>query len=481
MKIQKIHNMFNFLTKDQRILGLNERNLKYIRPYNSAASKRIADDKLLTKKILIQNGIPTPDLIGEIKNSKALYKFNFSKLPGSVVVKPKKGFGGEGIIVFFSKDKNSDWVKADKTRYTDKDLRNHIGGILEGNFSLKNRPDTAFFEERVLMYPDFKKFAFRGIPDIRIIVFNKVPVMAMLRLPTKESDGKANLHAGGVAVGIDIASGITTSAVHHDNPVERHPDSNLSLRGIKIPFWHKILEMAVATQVCTGLGFLGVDIVIDRVKGPMILELNARPGLAIQIANSEGLKGRLERVAGLKIATIKKGVQVGKDLFGGEVEEEIEEVSGKQLVGRVEYISVFDNEGKAIKIKARNDTGALWSSIDERLARDLGFGDILDQFDQFEASHPFANLKEGRKVKLIAQREFEDIEGIANIALVKQSSGIDLRPIIKITFKMSGIKQEAKFTITHRKDMLYGAIIGRRALKKFLIDPARKFLGKEGD
>jgi len=469
--------MTSFWSADKSILGLNERNLKYIRPYNTPHSKRIADDKLLTKKILIDNGIPTPELIGEVKSYKLLEKFNFSKLSGSVVVKPKKGFGGEGIIVFFSKDKEGKWVKADKTRYSTKDLINHIGGILEGNFSLKNRPDTAFFEERVLMHPDFKKYSFRGIPDIRIIVFNKVPVMAMLRLPTKESDGKANLHAGGVAVGIDIASGITTTAVHHDKPVDKHPDSGISLRGIKIPFWYKILEMAVATQVCTGLGFLGVDIVIDRVKGPMILELNARPGLAIQIANSEGLKARLERVEGLKIPTIKKGIQVGKDLFGGEVEEEIEEVSGKQLVGRVEYINVFDKNSNPIRIKARNDTGALWSSIDEGLARELGFGDVLDMFDQFEAAHPFSTLKEGRKIKLLAQREFEDIPGVVNVALVKQSTGLDLRPIIKMPFEMSGVTQEAKFTITHRKDMLYDAIIGRRALKKFLIDPARKFLG----
>lgn len=469
--------MFNVFGKDKGVLGLNERNLRYIRPYNSVASKRIADDKLLTKKILIDNGIPTPDLIGEIKSHKSLEKFNFSKLPGSVVVKPKKGFGGEGIIVFFSKDKEGNWVKADKTRYSAKDLKNHISGILEGNFSLKNRPDTAFFEERVLMYPDFKAFAYRGIPDIRIIVFNKVPVMAMFRLPTKESDGKANLHAGGVAVGIDIASGITTTAVHHDKPVEKHPDSGIGLKGIKIPFWHKILEMAVATQICTGLGFLGVDLVIDRVKGPMVLELNARPGLAIQIANSEGLRGRLERVVGLKIATLKKGVQVGKDLFGGEVEEEIEEVSGKQLVGRVEYIYIQDKEGNPIRIKSRNDTGALWSSIDEKLAIDLGFGPALERFEEFKKTHPFSGLKEGRKVKLIAQREFEDVPGVVNVALVKQSTGLDLRPVIKITFEMSGVKQEAKFTITHRKDMLYGAIIGRRALKKFLIDPARKFLG----
>lgn len=469
--------MINLFTTSPNVLGINERNLKYIKPYNPSSAKKIADDKLLTKKILLDHGIGTPELIGEVKSFKKLKKLNFSKLPGSLVVKPKKGFGGEGIIVFFSKDKEGNWVKADKTRYSAKDLRNHIVGILEGNFSLKNTPDTAFFEERVLMHPDFKKYSYRGIPDIRIIVFNKVPVMAQLRLPTKESDGKANLHAGGIGVGIDIATGVTTYAVHHDHSIEKHPDSGLSLRGIRIPYWNKILEIAVTTQEVTGLGFLGVDIVIDKVKGPLVLELNARPGLAIQIANNDGLKGRLERIKGVKIASVKRGVQVGKDLFGGEVEEGIEEVSGKQLVGRVEYINLFTPDNLPVKIKARNDSGALWSSIDENLARELGYGDALDEFDRFEALHPFATLKEGRKVKLLAQREFEDSTNIVNVALVKQSSGIDLRPVIKIPFEMSGIRQVGAFTITHRKDMLYTAIIGRKALKKFLIDPGQKFLG----
>jgi len=43
-----------------------------------------------------------------------------------------------------------------------------------------------------------------GLPDIRVIAYNMVPVMAMMRIPTKESGGKANIHGGACAVGIDI-------------------------------------------------------------------------------------------------------------------------------------------------------------------------------------------------------------------------------------------------------------------------------------
>ena len=45
-----------------------------------------------------------------------------------------------------------------------------------------------------------------------------------------------------------------------------------------------------------GLGYIGVDIVVDVNEGPMLLEANARPGLAIQIANGRGLLPRLEAI-----------------------------------------------------------------------------------------------------------------------------------------------------------------------------------------
>ncbi len=461
------------------ILGINERNLKYIRLHNPSNAKKIADDKLLTKRMLQENGIDTPQLLGRIASFKQLDTFKFSKLPGSVVVKPKHGFGGQGIIVFFSHDKHGNWLKADKTQYSERDLRNHIRGILEGNFSLKNRPDVAFFEERLLIHPDFKKLSYRGNPDIRIIVFNQVPLMAMLRLATRESDGKANLHTGGIGVGIDIESGITTYAVYRDKFIEEHPDNGISLKGLKIPYWNKMLELAVKSQTVTGIGYLGVDIIVDRLRGPLVLELNARPGLAIQTANQDGLKGRLERVTGLNIKSIERGIKVGKNLFGGEVEEEIEEVSGKMLIGYVENIKLISKNGYAKTVKARNDSGALWSAMDYDLAVELGYGDAMRDFEVFAASHPFSELKGGLKIKILAQRHFEDHEDITNILLVKQSSGLNLRPVIKISSVMSSFPFKGYYSIAYRKDknLLYPVLIGRKQLNRFLIDPTAKFLG----
>jgi hypothetical protein len=56
------------------------------------------------------------------------------------------------------------------------------------------------------------------------------------------------------------------------------------------------MAIAAGCNVMTGLGYVGANLVLDRARGPLMLELNARLGLNIQIANRAGLAGRLEAV-----------------------------------------------------------------------------------------------------------------------------------------------------------------------------------------
>ena len=206
-------------------------------------------------------------------------------------------------------------IKADRGLVSESDLRNHIQNILDGSFSRTNTPDIAFFEERIKISKVFKPYSYKGMPDVRVIVYNGVPVMAMLRLATKESEGKANLQLGGIGCGIDMATGVTTSSVQGKSRIiEYLPQSRLSLRGIKIPYWDRILEMAVLAQKASRLGYLGADVAIDRDRGPVFLELNARPGLSIQIANLDGLLSRLQRVEGLKVKSVSHGIKLAKNL-----------------------------------------------------------------------------------------------------------------------------------------------------------------------
>lgn len=472
--------MFGFIKKfiafrkaGKKILGMNSRNLEYIRSFNLKKAKRLADDKIATKKLLKKNQISAPNLIAKIKTYAELENFDWQSLPAGFALKPNRGFGGEGILVVYGKkkDRADAWIKADGSLITIEDLKNHIRNILDGSFSLSGTPDIAFFEERLQLLKLFKPYSFKGIPDIRIIVFNKVPVMAMLRLPTKESQGKANLQQGAIGVGIDMATGVTTTAIQGKNKlIEKVPGTRLLLSGIKLPYWKDMLLLASKTQEISKLGFLGIDIAIDKEHGPTVLELNARPGLSIQLANLSGLKKRLERISELKIQSIEKGVRVGMDLFGGEIEAGVEGLSGKKIIGAVEKVKLIGKDGKEIEAEAKIDTGAYSSSIDTELAKELGFEDVLSYFNSLELPKDFSrdnakNIEEELRKKYLSSHP-----DLADISIVYSSHGTSIRPKIKLLIFLDQIEIATNVNITEREELKRSMIIGRRNLNKFLID-----------
>jgi alpha-L-glutamate ligase-like protein len=469
--------MFELLKASNKILGMNARNLTYIRPSNRKKAKRLADEKIRSKKMLQKAGVPVQRLIAQISSRHTLENFDWNILPSSFVLKPNRGLGGDGIIVVYGRKKGEDnaWIKSNGDKMTVNDLKNHIGQILDGEYSLSNTPDVAFFEERLRLSQTFRPYAYKGIPDIRIIIYNKVPVMAMLRLPTKESNGKANLQQGGIGVGIDMATGVTTSAVQgKSRVVEYVPGTRLLLSGVKIPHWDEMLLLAIKAQEASGLGYLGADIAIDRNNGPVFLELNARPGLSIQVANMAGLKQRLERLDGLKIKTALRGVAVGKSLFGGEIEEELEGVSGKRVIGSIERVEIVGINAKKITTQAKIDTGAFSTSIDITLARTLGFGHVIDNFNKIDISEygPLTQKGSGidKEIEKKYKNEIPDLEGVS---ITWSSSGVTVRPVVKLTFIMDEKKITTKANIVDRSNLAYDMIIGKRNLSHFLVDVSK--------
>lgn len=448
---------------------MNSRNLEYVRPLNKKKARRLADEKLYSKRVLKKNKLSVPKLLGRIRNHEELENFDWTSLPGGFALKPNRGFGGEGILVVFARKKNRPdaWVKADGSVVTIEDLKAHIRNILDGSFSLSNTPDTAFFEERLKLLKLFKPYTFKGIPDIRVIVFNRVPVMAMLRLPTRASSGKANLQQGAIGVGIDLATGTTTSAIHgKGQSIEYVPENGLALSGFKIPYWKDVLHLAIQAQEISNLGFLGADIAIDRDHGPTIIELNARPGLSIQLANMAGLKERLDRVAGLKIKTLERGLRVGMNLFGGEIEESIEEITGKKVIGSTEKVTVVGTNGKEIEVEAKIDTGAYSTSIDTELAKELGFEKTIELFEEKAKG---INLI-GEYSKEEREKLFSKIPGLAATVPVKSSHGESYRPMIQVNIILDGTLLSTKVSVIDRAELKYPLLIGRRNLRRFLID-----------
>ncbi len=285
---------------DLGILGMNSRNILYIGRYNSRQLFPLVDDKLQTKKLALENSVNVPELIGVIDSQHDVKKIALlTRNYNGFCIKPAKGSGGKGILVI-SKSENGVYVRSNGQEISLKDLHRHISNILAGLFSLGGSPDVVVIESLIMVDDAFLKFSHEGVPDLRVIVFCGFPVMAMMRLSCAESNGKANLHQGAVGVGIDISSGRAVRAVQHGVSVTHHPDTGQNLVELEVPQWTEMLKLACACYDMTGLGYIGVDLVLDRNRGPLLLELNARPGLAIQVANNAGLLPRLLRIQELK-------------------------------------------------------------------------------------------------------------------------------------------------------------------------------------
>ncbi len=282
--------------KKAGVLGMNSRNYNFISKYNRRDLYPLVDDKVQTKILANKIGINTPGLIGVIEYQHQVDNIlNIVKDYKEFVIKPAHGSGGKGVLVI--KGYTSDaFTKASGEVLSYNEIYQHISNILSGLYSLGGKYDVAVIEELVHFSNIFKDYSFQGIPDVRVIVYKGFPALAMMRLATKMSGGRANLHQGAVGVGLDISTGSALKAVMRNVPVLLHPDTHAELNKIQVPNWREHLEIGAKAYEMTGLGYLGADIVLDADRGPMMLELNARPGLAIQIANGIGLAGVLKNI-----------------------------------------------------------------------------------------------------------------------------------------------------------------------------------------
>lgn len=299
------------------VVGINKRNADCIMAYNQRRLYPLVDNKILTKKLALEAGMAVPELYAVIETQRDVSRLEeiLSKHE-QFVMKPAHGSGGDGILVIGKVTKRG-LQRHDGTIVSFDEARYHASTTLSGQYSLGGLPDKLMIEYRVLFDPLFEKISYQGVPDIRVIVFKGYPIMSMVRLPTRVSGGKANLHQGAIGVGIDIATGITTSASIGNDVIDAHPDTGHPIADLEIPGWQDILELAARCFDITGLGYLGVDIVLDKDRGALILELNARPGLNIQIANSTGLGRRIDAIEQLSSEGVsaEQRVEISRRMF----------------------------------------------------------------------------------------------------------------------------------------------------------------------
>ena len=305
------------------IMGINRRNADYVLKYNKRSLYPVVDDKILTKERAIKADINVPEMYGIISSEKEIEKLD--QIIGDrtdFVIKPAMGAGGDGILVIA--DRFEDRYKTVSGKIiSHEEIEHQISSILTGLYSLGGSRDRALIEYRVKPDPLFKSISYEGVPDIRVIVLMGYPIMAMLRLPTRQSGGKANLHQGAIGVGVDLATGLTLQGTWLNNKISKHPDTSNFVAGVQLPDWDGFMTLSAGCYELCGLGYIGVDMVLDQELGPLILELNARPGLNIQIANNAGLTLRAHAVehhiADLKrkgiTETVEERVRFSQSLF----------------------------------------------------------------------------------------------------------------------------------------------------------------------
>lgn len=355
--------MFESIKKFGGILGINARNLDYVSKYNPRISKKFADNKLYTKNFLSSRDLKTAKLYHVINSIVDLKNLNPETLPEEFVIKPNHGYGGEGIIVI-KEHKNRNFITSSEKILTWDSIYLHCNSILEGKYAISGTNDQVLIEEFLECHEYLAKYTYKGLPDIRVIVFNMIPVIAMLRLPTEESDGKANLHLGAIGLGIDIGSGKTTYGVHKNKYITKLSNGE-RVNSLVLPKWNQILETACKAQQISKIGFLAVDLALTS-SGIKILELNARAGLAVQIANKAPLRKRLNKVEDLKVLSPEQGAAIGRTLFSTQAIRKPEmAMQSKKTIGLYETVLVLGgkNQYAVAKIDPHGDKNYIDSTL----------------------------------------------------------------------------------------------------------------------
>ncbi|MDO8472024.1 MAG: sugar-transfer associated ATP-grasp domain-containing protein, partial [bacterium] len=440
---------------------------------NSDLIRRV-NSKVRFKRLLLINEIPTPELFDVVYTLRDLGNIPWDILEGrNIVVKPDRGSGGHGILVLRWNKREHLWFRGNY-RYNRAAVTRHVRDILDGQYSKGYVADRAFFEEMLVPHRFFRQLSPRGLSDIRVVVYNNVPVMAMLRVPTVESGGRANLHAGGLGIGVDIGSGITTTAIHHDQLIAVHPDNGMRLADLKIPKWTAVLQLAMQVQQVSGLSYVGVDLVIDKHARVMIIEANARPGLAIQIANVAGLNERVNRVRNLRVHSIDHGLRLSRELFSDHEGGIKPKTVRRPVVSRYEAVEVTHPKKPSLsfKVKAKIDTGADSTSIGFTVARKIGYGKILDELKREKVFDVLPMAKAKNIVKQFRNSEFFQTTDDASLRIVKSATGVMIRVYLPLRIKIHSRTFNTHASIANRIHLSYKMIVGAKDLGGFYVDPA---------
>lgn len=361
------------MVKPSHILGLNARNLLYTQ-LNTRESRRFGFSKLKAKVFLSKHGIAVPTLYAKITTPEELRNFDWTTIEGPFVVKPVNGSEGKGIVVIKRFDrKHQAFIDVAGESWTVDDLRLHVADILQGAYATWGEDSVALIEERIPVHPDLERYVEMGTPDVRVVVYNRIPIMAGCRIPTKQSQGKANIHRGALMLGIDFGTGETTYGLSGLNQtINSFPHNGEPVRGVRLPFWNDLLKTSVRVANATGFVYCGVDMFMHPERGAMVAEVNGFPGLGIQLANRAGLLRRLQRVEEIEARNVGHAVRIAQALFAEEYPMQLAD-SEFVILSPKEKVELIDVDENKHKYDAMINTGRFRSAISREVAKRHAF------------------------------------------------------------------------------------------------------------
>lgn len=272
------------------LIGINHRNRHLVAALNARRWIAVANDKVLCKQHLERAGIATPGSHAVIRYTQEVAQV-YDRLVDcgrGFVVKPARSARGRGVLLC-TRALPDRVILRQTEALPRRELAFHVLRILHGEFSFGMPVDAALIEERITLDKAWILDDLPGEADLRVIVKEGRAIMAMARVPTLVSQGRANLHAGAIGIGIDLETGRTRGGVWKGRPVTHHPDTGQEIAGRPVEDLDRCLCLAEACHRAVPLGYMGVDILRDTQQGPVVIELNARPGLTVQVANRQGL------------------------------------------------------------------------------------------------------------------------------------------------------------------------------------------------
>lgn len=206
-----------------------------------------------------------------------------------LIYKPVRGCKGNGVQAF------------DITPKTARAVFKQLSALPEG-----------VVEQYVKQHPAMSSLSPSSVNTIRVVTIssNTHPVtadgkmldIAYAALRIGGSNALVdNFHSGGMAAGVDLETGelVTNAADMDGNVYEVHPATGTKIKGFRIPYFAEALEMVKKACEDSGVtGFLGWDIAIAE-DGPMLIEINLRPGVVLLTApfaaEKKGMKHVMEK------------------------------------------------------------------------------------------------------------------------------------------------------------------------------------------